>query len=88
MLDACHNQFLRQMQSALAVILRTSFALSTRIPGGPTKSMPMHQALADAVAQRDPAAAEAAALALIARAEEHLRVTVAGLPDSPEGHPA
>jgi GntR family transcriptional regulator, galactonate operon transcriptional repressor len=87
-LAACHNQFLQQMQSALAVIQRTSFILSTRIPGGAVRSMPMHQALADAITQGDPAAAEQATLALIARAEEHLRFAVATLPHPSKGHPA
>jgi len=87
-LDACHNQFLQQMQSALEVIQRTSFILSTRIPGGAARSMPMHKALADAIAQGDPAAAEQATLALIARAEEHLRVAVASLPNPSKGHDA
>jgi GntR family transcriptional regulator, galactonate operon transcriptional repressor len=84
-LDACHNQFLQQMQSALAVILRTSFTLSTRLPGSAAASMPMHEAIADAIAQGDPATAEHATLALIARAEKHLRVAVAGQPEPPKG---
>lgn len=87
-LDACHNQFLQQMQSALAVIQRTSFTLSTRLPGSAAASMPMHEALADAIAQGDPATAERATLALIARAEEHLRVTVACQSNPSKGHHA
>lgn len=69
-LSACHNQFVQQMQNALSAILRTSFELSSEIQGGPARSLPMHEALCMAIEQGDAAAAEAAVLTLIARAEK------------------
>jgi DNA-binding FadR family transcriptional regulator len=69
-LTACHNQFVQQMQSALSSILETSFALSSEIAGGPARSLPMHEALCIAIEHGDQAAAEAAALVLIRRAEQ------------------
>lgn len=68
-LAACHNQFLWQMHSALSVILRTSFTVSSRVPQGPSKSLSLHRDLCVGIENRDPAAAEQAVLALIARAE-------------------
>jgi len=69
-LTACHNQFVQQMQNALSAILRTSFELSSEIAGGPARSLPMHEALCVAIEQGDEAAAEAAVLTLIERAEK------------------
>ncbi|WP_347557548.1 FCD domain-containing protein [Robbsia sp. KACC 23696] len=66
--SACNNQFIQQMQTALSAILRTSFALSSEIEGGPARSLPMHEALCRAIEQANPAAAERAALELIDRA--------------------
>jgi GntR family transcriptional regulator, galactonate operon transcriptional repressor len=68
-LNACHNQFIQQMQNALSAILRTSFELSSEIEGGPARSLPMHEALCVAIEQGDAPAAEQAVLTLIARAE-------------------
>jgi DNA-binding FadR family transcriptional regulator len=69
-LTACHNQFVQQMQNALSAILRTSFELSSEIAGGPARSLPMHEALCVAIEKGDEAAAEAAVLTLIERAEK------------------
>ena len=69
-LTACHNQFVQQMQNALSAILRTSFELSSEIAGGPARSLPMHEALCVAIEKGDEAAAEAAVLTLIDRAEK------------------
>lgn len=78
-LSACHNQFLRQMQSALGSIQRISFTLSTRLPNDAAASFPMHEALAEAVAAGDPDGAERATNALIVRAEANLRLSVCDL---------
>ena len=69
-LAACHNQFIQQMQNALAAILHTSFELSSEIAGGPARSLPMHEALCIAIEIGDAAAAQSAALVLIKRAEK------------------
>lgn len=71
-LDACGNQFVRQMQDALSAILRTSFQIVSQKPGGPAVSLPMHKALCDAIDAADPKAAEQAALVLIEQAERDL----------------
>ena len=72
LLDACHNQFVQQMQNALSAILRTSFEIVANKPGGPAFSLPMHKALCLAIETRDEVAAERAALALIEQAEDDL----------------
>lgn len=72
-LSACGNQFLRQMQDAMAALLRVSFEVITQKPGGPAHSLPMHEALCEAIERGDPDAAEHATLQLIDGAEEDLR---------------
>jgi DNA-binding FadR family transcriptional regulator len=79
-LAACHNQFLRQMQDVLSVILRTSFTLSSRVPGGPAASLPLHEALCKAIETRDVDGAERAVMALIERAERDLRAVISAQP--------
>jgi DNA-binding FadR family transcriptional regulator len=79
-LTACHNQFLQQMQSALAVILETSFRISSRVPQGPVKSLSLHEDLCVGIEKGDPVAAERATLALIERAESDLAAVVAQTP--------
>lgn len=71
-LDACGNQFVRQMQNAVSAILRTGFEIISRKPGGPAHSLPMHEALCRAIEAGDAAAAERAVLSLIEQAEEDL----------------
>jgi GntR family transcriptional regulator, galactonate operon transcriptional repressor len=71
-LSACGNQFVRQMQEAMAAILRVSFEIITKKPGGPAHSLPMHEAVCVAIERGDPEAAEHAALVLIEAAEEDL----------------
>ena len=72
-LSACGNQFVRQMQDAMAALLRVSFDVITTKPGGPAHSLPLHEALCEAIERGDADAAEQAALILIAGAEEDLR---------------
>ena len=76
-LKACHNQFVRQMQSALGAILQTSFELSTK-PGGPARSQPLHAALCRAIEAGKAESAERAAQKIIAQAEADLRQRFAG----------
>lgn len=75
-LSTCGNQFVRQMQDAMAALLRVSFDLITTKPGGPAHSLPMHEAVCIAIEQGDAEAAERAALVLINSAEEDLRELV------------
>lgn len=72
-LEACGNQYLRQMQEAMSAILRSSFKIISEKPGGPAFSLPMHEAVCLAVENEDPVAAERAALLLIDQAEADLR---------------
>lgn len=79
-LSACGNQFLRQMQDAMAALLQVSFDVITKKPGGPAHSLPMHEAVCEAIERGDAEAAESAALILINGAEEDLRELVPARP--------
>ena len=68
-LEASGNQFLRNMQVAMSAILRVSFQISCRRPGGTAHSLPMHEALCRAIEQGDEDAAEQAARRLIEQSE-------------------
>ena len=72
-LKACRNQFVAQMQNAMAAILHTSFDIVCATPGGPARSQPMHEALCQAIEQGLPDAAEGAARKIIVKAERDLR---------------
>ena len=65
LLQASHNQMIRQMGRAMGALLLTSFELSSRKPGGPAQSLPLHRAVLDAIRNRDPQAAWATSLAQI-----------------------
>jgi DNA-binding FadR family transcriptional regulator len=75
-LSACGNQFVRQMQEAMAALLRVSFDVITKKPGGPAHSLPLHEAVCEAIERGDVGGAEKAALILIDGAEEDLRELV------------
>jgi GntR family galactonate operon transcriptional repressor len=68
-LKACRNQFVQQMQNAMAAILQTSFEIVSATPGGPARSLPMHLALCQAIEGGDADAAERTARTIIAQAE-------------------
>jgi GntR family transcriptional regulator, galactonate operon transcriptional repressor len=75
-LSACGNQFVRQMQDAMGALLRVSFEVITTKPGGPAHSLPLHEAVCEAIERGDAEAAERATLLLIDGAEEDLRELV------------
>lgn len=75
-LSACGNQFVRQMQDAMGALLRVSFEVITTKPGGPAHSLPLHEAVCEAIERGDPDAAERATLLLIDGAEDDLRELV------------
>lgn len=77
LLRACRNRMLIQMSKALGALLRTSFELSTSKKGGPADSLPLHQAVLDAVIARNPAKAEKAILVLIDGAHEDIEQILA-----------
>jgi GntR family transcriptional regulator, galactonate operon transcriptional repressor len=72
-LSACGNQFVRQMQDAMGALLQVNFEVITKKPGGPAHSLPLHEAICDAIERGDADAAERATLILIDAAEEDLR---------------
>jgi DNA-binding FadR family transcriptional regulator len=75
-LTASHNQFLWQMSSALSIILRTSFLIAVRVPGGPQGSLAMHEDLCLGIERGEPDAAEAAVRKLIERAEHDMTAAI------------
>lgn len=75
-LSACGNQFVRQMQDAMAALLRVNFEVITQKPGGPAHSLPLHEAVCAAIERGDADAAERAVLTLIDGAEEDLHELV------------
>ena len=75
-LSACGNQFVRQMQDAMAALLRVNFEVITQKPGGPANSLPLHEAVCEAIERGDADSAERAALALISEAEIDLNELV------------
>ena len=59
-LQACHNELLRQMNAVYSPALRASFHLTGKNPDGRLASLPSHKAVADAIARHDSAGARAA----------------------------
>jgi DNA-binding FadR family transcriptional regulator len=82
-LSACGNQFVRQMQEAMSALLRVNFEVITKKPGGPAHSLPLHEAVCEAIERGDAEAAERAALVLIDGAEEDLRELAPVRPATP-----
>jgi GntR family galactonate operon transcriptional repressor len=69
---ACGNQFILQLETALSEVWKTSFRASSGAWGPDAKALALHKALLDAIEKGKPKAAEAAAIALIARATERI----------------
>jgi DNA-binding FadR family transcriptional regulator len=94
LLGACHNRMVVQMSKAIVALLRTSFEVSTSRPDGAAASLPLHRAVLDAVAARDPDAAERASRVLIDSAAVDIdavlgpRARFRPLLDGPEALPA
>jgi DNA-binding FadR family transcriptional regulator len=68
-LKACGNQFVRQMQEAMNILLKAHFEISAEKPGGPAFTLPMHEAVCRAIEDGDEAAARQASLRLLEQAE-------------------
>jgi DNA-binding FadR family transcriptional regulator len=83
-LAACGNQFLRQMQEAMSAMLQAGFKVISEKPGGPAHSLPMHEAVCQAIERGDPDAAERAALVLIEQAEQDLRDRISSRTPEPD----
>jgi DNA-binding FadR family transcriptional regulator len=69
-LAASHNQFIEQMLPALGALLAISFEVSSAVPGELGRTLPLHKALADAIASRDSARGVWACMSLIENADE------------------
>jgi DNA-binding FadR family transcriptional regulator len=71
-LDACHNGLLAQLSDTIAMALRLSRRLTVSVPGSSLAAMPAHWAVARAIRDHEPRAAECAM-------RELLRVTAADI---------
>jgi DNA-binding FadR family transcriptional regulator len=71
-LDACHNDLLAQLSDTITMALRLSRRLTVSVPGSSLAAMPAHWAVAGAIRDREPPAAETAMRDL-------LRVTAADI---------
>ena len=59
-LDACHNDLLAQLSDTISMALRLSRRLTVSVPGSSLAGMPTHWAVARAIADHEPQAAESA----------------------------
>jgi len=59
-LDACHNDLLAQLSDTITMAMRVSRRLTVSVRGSSLAAMPAHQAVARAIHERDPRAAERA----------------------------
>ncbi|MQS09009.1 FadR/GntR family transcriptional regulator [Streptomyces alkaliphilus] len=82
LLNASGNRLLGSLGRAVDIALEHSFLIGTRTPGAVEASLAPHRAIVDAVAAGDPAAAAAAALAIIETAEREIARSP-GLPPDP-----
>ena len=70
---ACHNVFLTQMNTTVRVALRATQQIGVHLPEVLQESVQAHKEVAEAIAQRDPAAARAATERLVRQSTEHIR---------------
>ena len=76
-LAATGNPFLVAFGATIEAALRTSFELSTRQPGAPRKSLPLHRAVLEQIWARKPAEARKAMEALLGLTESNIQRGVA-----------
>lgn len=76
-LAATGNPFLVAFGATIQAALRTSFELSTRQPGAPRKSLPLHREVLDQIWARKPAAARRAMEELLGLTETNIQRGVA-----------
>lgn len=70
--SAAHNELLEQIVNTIRVALISSRKTTTQIPGESKRTLPLHRAVADAVAKRDPQEAYRAMENLINRVMEDI----------------
>jgi DNA-binding FadR family transcriptional regulator len=78
-LTASHNQFLCQLQGALAQILSLSFSLSAQHPNAASSSLPFHESLLICIEANDADGAAAIVETMIGRNDHHLQKMIAEL---------
>jgi DNA-binding FadR family transcriptional regulator len=76
-LSATGNPFMMAFGALIEAALRTSFELSTRQPGAPRKSLPLHRAVLDEIWARRPAQARKAMENLLGLTESNIERGVA-----------
>jgi GntR family galactonate operon transcriptional repressor len=81
-LQAAGNDILQQLSHVVAVALRASFEVTTRIPGSARATLPRHKAVLGAIRAGRPKAATNAMKALVKSIDQMIDT----LPDEPE-HP-
>lgn len=87
-LAATANDFLVAFGATVEAALRMSFALSTRNPGAPRKSLPYHRAVLDAIWARDPDRARAEMNKLMDLTERNIMTALARRRDEQAALPA
>lgn len=78
LLRASRNRMIAQMGKAIGTLLRASFEISTAREGATAASLPLHRAVLDAIAARDPRRAESAMRSLIDGADDDIERVLAG----------
>ena len=84
-LSATGNPFLNSFGAVVGAAWRMSFELSTRQPGEPRKSLPLHRAVLDQIWARDPARARQAMTALLDITECNILRALAQMQPQPSG---
>jgi DNA-binding FadR family transcriptional regulator len=72
-LDASGNPFLITFGASIEAALRMSFELSTKQPGAPRKSLPLHRAVLDRIWAHEPSAARQAMETLLGVTESNIQ---------------
>lgn len=72
---ATHNELLQQIMATIAASLRTSRLVTSHLPGANQAAMPAHQAVTEAIRQRDEQAAEQAMRKLVIATTEDIQRT-------------
>ncbi len=84
-LNASHNQFLCQLQSALTQILSLSFSRSSHQPNAIASSLPYHLALLERIEVRDADGAASIVDTMIGRNDGYLQRALTSLPPDNAG---
>lgn len=82
-LRATGNPFLISLGATIESALRMSFEVSTRQPGAPRKSLPMHREVLDAIWARKPAEARSAMERLLGATEANIQRILSQSPGRP-----